>query len=106
MKMILVASTIVLASAAYAADWKEEAIAEIRSEPKVVEAMFTGSSSLWVSVRDNGSRRDGLAESMCVLLHSAGMPTGDFYVVHVWDAAQMARGENVELGRFECSKKG
>ena len=70
----------------------------------VVEATFTGPRSQWISARDGVSRRDGFAEYFCVSLHSAGMPAGDFYVIHIWDAAQMARGNNVELGRFDCSK--
>lgn len=86
--------------------WWPDAISLLLKENKrtIVEAKFTGPASLWVSVRDDGSRRDGFAQYVCVEIMGAGMEPGDFYVVHIWDAAQLARGRMVELGRSECSK--
>lgn len=87
--------------------WWPQAIKTLLEGNKrtIVEAMFTGTSSLWVSVRDDGSNRDGFAEYVCLEIMDAGMEVGDFYVIHIWDAAQMAREKLVELGRDECSKR-
>lgn len=104
MRTFAILTAMLLPAVAHGADWKDTALTDLRGEPKIVEAMFTGASSLWVSVRDDGTNRDGFAEYVCNSLHFAGMPQGDFYVIHIWDAAKMASGENVELGRSECSK--
>ena len=88
--------------------WMAASIAALRKEKAVREVLFSDdrSTSLWISVRDDGSRRDGFAEYACLTLVESGMPTGAFTVIRVWDAAAMARGEQRELGRYECSRKG
>ena len=85
--------------------WRESAVQTVLEEPSVVEAMFPNDapSSFWASVRDDGSRRDGLAEYLCLTLYDSGMPAGDFVVVRIWDAAAMAGGELREIGRFDCA---
>lgn len=93
-----------VASFAYGVEWRDIAVAEIKKEPKVVDAMFTQNISLWVSVADDGSNRDGFASYLCLLLADAGMQEGDFVVIKVWDAAAMAREKMTELGRHECAK--
>lgn len=87
--------------------WRETALRTVLDEPSVVEAMFPNDSrsSFWASMRDDGSRRDGFAEYLCLTLFDAGMPKGEFLVIRIWDAGAMARGDMEEIGRFECSRK-
>lgn len=92
-----------LTAVSAASDWRDAALEEVKTERAVIEAMFSQSISLWVSVRDDGTRRDGFARYLCLVLSDAGKPTDEFVVVHVWDAAKMARQEMVELGKAECS---
>jgi len=94
-------------AAAATTAWREEAITAIRLEPTVVEAVWPAGNgpSLWVSMRDNGSRRDGFADYLCLQLRHFGMQVGDFIVIHVYDAAAMAREEFREIGRYECAPK-
>lgn len=85
-------------------EWQTKAIAELEKEPSIVEALFPNgaSGSLWVSMRDDGSRRDGFAEYVCLTLHGAGMPKGQVVMIHIWDAAAMAREEMNEIGSNTC----
>jgi hypothetical protein len=87
--------------------WHVAAAQAVAKETSVVEATFpnNSSSSFWVSVRDDGSRRDGFAEYVCLLLIEGGMPKGEFVVIRVWDAAKLAASDFRELGRFECSRR-
>lgn len=85
--------------------WREKAVQVIlNDEPKVVEAMFPNDApnSFWVSMRDDGSRRDGFAEYLCLVMHQNGMPDGKLTVIRIWDAGAMARGDMREIGRFDC----
>ena len=102
---LLSAGSISISIAAAASQpWMAEAVDNLKKEKKISEVLFANDSptSLWISVKDDGSRRDGYAEYACLVLHQSGMPKGQFTVVHVWDAAAMARGEQEELGRYEC----
>lgn len=91
-----------MTATAFASDWRDAALDEIRNEASVVEATFPQNLSLWASMRDDGTRRDGFANYLCLILAEAGKPSGDLVIVHVWDAAKMAREEMVEIGRAEC----
>jgi hypothetical protein len=106
-RIVLLTGLLAFASPVAAADWQDKATGLIRSEPKVVEAMFPNESSgsFWASVRDDGSRRDGFAQYLCVVLFEAGMPVGQSVVIRVLDAAALVRGEMVTLGRYDCSRK-
>lgn len=84
-------------------DWKNSAIDELKTEKSIVETLFTGSSSLWVSMVDDGSSRDGFAQYVCLILIEKGMPSGDLVVISIWDAAEMARGNQKRIGRHECA---
>ena len=44
------------------------ALEEVRKEPKIVEAVITDANVLYVTVKDDGTRRDGYAEYLCQLL--------------------------------------
>ncbi len=86
--------------------WMKSAVSNLQKEKKIVEVAFANDrpTSLWISVRDDGTRRDGYAEYACLVLAQSGMPAGQFTVIHVWDAAAMARGEQTELGRYDCEQ--
>lgn len=86
--------------------WRQKALKAVRAESKVVEAMFPNDarSSFWASVRDDGTRRDGYAEYLCLSLIESGMPKGSFIVIRVWDARAMAKSQMREIGRFDCKR--
>ena len=50
----------------------EKALIEIRKEKKVKEAIITEANVLYVSVADDGTRRDGYAEYLCQILKENG----------------------------------
>lgn len=103
-RFLFIAAIAAGASVAHADEaWRDKAVKMIGEEKAVVEAMFPQDKSLWVSVQDNGSNRDGYADYMCLVLHDAGMQKGDFVVIRILDAASLARDEMKELGRSECS---
>ena len=87
--------------------WKLKSAEEVRNEKSVVEAMFpdNSSSSFWASVRDDGSRRDGYADYLCLVLKDSGMPKGKFVLIKIWDAYSMTDGKFKEIGRSECKKQ-
>lgn len=53
-------------------DANEKALTEIRKEKKVAEAIITDANVLYVSVKDDGTRRDGYAEYLCQILKENG----------------------------------
>lgn len=81
-----------------------DAVNAISDEPKVVEAIFpnNSSNSLWVSMFDDGPRRDGYAQYVCQILRDHGMPSNKLVVIRIWDATEMARENFKELGKHEC----
>ncbi|SOE18578.1 hypothetical protein SAMN05877838_3507 [Hoeflea halophila] len=88
-----------------AQDWRDTATELVIQEKSVVDDMFTQRISLWVSMLDDGTRRDGFASYLCMVLFDAGMQPGDFVVIKIWDAAAIAREEIKEIGRYECARK-
>lgn len=105
MRSLITAAAMLMSTAAYA-DWKDAALEEIRAEPKVVEAMFqNGGRTLWVSMQDDGTSRDGYANYLCLILSGAGQPTGANVTVRIWDAAVM-RDELKEIGEGYCRSGG
>lgn len=88
--------TLLLAAAV--ASWQAPALDAIKTEKEVVEATFPAPNSLWVSVRSNGSNRDGLAEYYCLTLQLEGKPKGKTIVVRVLDAANLDK----VLGKHVC----
>jgi hypothetical protein len=46
----------------------KKALEEIKKEPKITEAMLTDANVLYVSVSDDGTRRDGYAQYLCGIL--------------------------------------
>lgn len=89
-------------SAAGEEAWRENAITLAKAEKKVIDATWAQAISFWVSVADDGTRRDGFAEYLCLVLTEAGRPAGEFVVVKVWDHAAMVKDNLKEIGRAEC----
>jgi hypothetical protein len=47
---------------------KDQALEEIKKEPKVKEAVLTEANVIYAGVEDDGTRRDGYAEYLCGIL--------------------------------------
>ncbi|MEO1985385.1 MAG: hypothetical protein ABGX47_01880 [Martelella sp.] len=101
----IVVMMLIGATAASAADWRDAAVAEIAKEKQVVEVMFSQPISLWALMYDDGSRRDGYAEYLCLVLFSSGMPKGESVIITIWDATAMVQGDMKRIGRFECDRR-
>lgn len=101
MRGMVTAAAMLISTAAHA-DWQDEALKEIQAEPTVVEAMFQrGGGTLWVSMRNDGTSRDGFANYLCLVLSDAGLPKGEGVQIRIWDAAQMAN-DLVQIGEGYC----
>lgn len=59
------------------------ALEEIKKEPKVKEAIITEANVLYVSVEDDGTRRDGYANYLCEILKERKATTTWVKVVKV-----------------------
>ncbi|MFI9653938.1 hypothetical protein ABGV17_04300 [Guyparkeria sp. GHLCS8-2] len=83
------------------ADQLAAALNVVEAEPKVISAAWQDESlpSLLVGVADDGTRRDGYAESICLILAEQRVYGG---VVHVLD--NYAEGRT-ELGKHWCNTK-
>jgi hypothetical protein len=85
-------------------EWERRALTVMREENKtVLRAQWSQRGSLWVWMRDNGSRRDGYAATICLQLADAGMPAGEIVFVRVLDADVATRGEWREIGNATCA---
>tara|TARA_R110001583_G_scaffold48027_1_gene150235 strand:+ start:10985 stop:11305 length:321 start_codon:yes stop_codon:yes gene_type:complete len=71
-------------------------------EPIAIEALWTDDKVFKVGVYDDGSRRDGYAEYICMEIHDAGL-VGLNILVRVIDIDKLRRtGEWVNLGTGYC----
>lgn len=79
------------------------ALEAVRSETQVHGADWRH-HRLLVLMRDDGSRRDGFAEYLCMVVaeHNVQPPPGQFVSVRVWDAANPEAER--ELGMAVCPK--
>ena len=59
------------------------ALEEIRKEPKVKEAIITDANVLYISVEDDGTKRDGYASYICEVLREKQATTNWVKVVKV-----------------------
>ncbi|SDX09885.1 hypothetical protein [Flavobacterium degerlachei] len=59
------------------------ALEEIKKEPKVKEAMITDANVLYVSVKDDGTNRNGFAQYLCEILNEYKATTKWVKVVKV-----------------------
>ncbi len=97
---IITAQAITTASAQ--ADWRTKALELATAEQKVHEATWSQEESLWVSMNDDGTSRDGFASYLCLVLNEAGRPQGEFIAVTAWDKASMATASPKQLGKAYC----
>jgi len=80
------------------------ALDEIRKEPKVKEAIITDANVLYVSVEDDGTKRDGYADYLCEILREKNATTNWVKVIKV-NSANDLNAENaygVLLGESHC----
>lgn len=81
------------------------ALAVIKREKQVRDASWLNETpaSLLAGVIDDGTRRDGYAESLCQVLAQNGVFGG---IVRVMDVGAATRNEWRELGRADCPQDG
>ncbi len=103
-RLLIATMTYAAAAAAFAEGWSERAVAEIKKEKMVVDAIFSAPQSLWVSVTDDGSNRDGLAQYLCLVVNDQERPPNSIITISIWDAAAMARQQMKKLGQTSCEK--
>lgn len=85
--------------------WRDAALKHFNdktAEPSIVEAIWSDTFSFWVSMRPNGSRRDGFAEYVCVQLGVLGKPDNEAVSISIWDAHEMASGNLKKIGSKGC----
>lgn len=75
--------------------WRADAPEIVKKDiAAALEVKWSQSISLWVTVRGDGTRRDGLAEVICFSLDRAGRPQGEFVAVeHLGRHKRHAHGE-------------
>lgn len=103
MKQILFAAVVALtfSSTSVLAD-RSSALATIRTEPKVKDALWPeGQDLLYVGVLNDGSLRDGYAMYICEVLREHDVHQG--VRVQIMDIVRITRdNEWVKLGVAEC----
>ena len=80
------------------------ALTEIQKEPKIKEAIITDANVLYVSVEDDGTKRDGYAEYLCEILKEHKATTNWVKVVKV-NSSKDPNSDNaygVLLGEAHC----
>ncbi len=81
------------------------ALEEIKKEPKIKEAIITDANVLYVSVEDDGTKRDGYAEYLCGILKENEASTSWVKVVKV-NSINEENSDNaygVLLGEANCN---
>lgn len=66
----------------------------------VKDAHWSTDTSFWITLLDDGTRRDGYAQAVCEIVRNNGV--SGFVTVTAWDAVAMNRGEFRELGKARC----
>lgn len=85
---------------------KQDALLEaLKKERKIKDLSWLneGTNSLLVGVIGDGSRWDGFAESICMIMTDNKLYSG---IVRVMDASSATRGDWNELGRADCPSEG
>lgn len=92
------------AMADYAPDgWRVEAAKAIQDEEqKVIETYWSQPVSFWVTMKDDGTRRDGFAEYLCMSLTDYGRPEGEFVAITIWEAFERSGAGLHQLGKANC----
>lgn len=82
----------------------QAALNEVLSESKVVDAAWgegAPGAVLYAGLKDDGTRRDGYAEYLCLVLADHGLRGGMVYVV---DYRNFSRDARQRLGHAQCVK--
>lgn len=84
------------------ADKYNDAMQEILSEKNILDASWGPykGSSLYVSVKDDGTRRDGLAQYLCLILKDYGISSVSIHVMNPVDMKNFDTDK--DLGRHIC----
>ncbi len=82
-----------------------KALEAIKTEPKVAEALITNANVLYVSVKDDGTRRDGYAEYLCQVLREYGSNVNRVKVTEVGTTKSPDRDNayGILLGEAYCN---
>jgi len=82
----------------------KKALEEIRKEKKITEAIITDANVLYVSVDDDGTKRDGYAQYLCGILTENAATTKWVKVVKVGSAKEPGADNafGVLLGESKC----
>lgn len=93
---------ILLSSSDVLADKYDNAMQEIMSENNVLDASWGPykGPSLYVSVKDEGTKRDGFAQYLCLILKDHGISG---VIIHVMNSVDMKNfNTDKDLGRYIC----
>ncbi|RJP90584.1 MAG: hypothetical protein C4518_08895 [Desulfobacteraceae bacterium] len=71
-------------------------------EPKVIDAIWTMDNVFKVGVYDDGSRRDGYAQYVCMVLKENGFRGKEIYVQVIDYAKLMQTKKWIKLGETFC----
>lgn len=82
-----------------------KALAIIKKEPKVKEAIITDVNVLYVSVLDDGTNRNGYADYLCQILNENGSSVSNVKVVEVGTTNDPNKDNayGVLLGESNCN---
>lgn len=82
----------------------KKALEEIRKEPKITEAFIDDANILYVSVADDGTKRDGYAQYLCATLKEHQATTKRVRVMKVGSigAPDAHNAYGVLLGESKC----
>lgn len=106
----LIAATLIAAAAASPAmsasksnAWQAKALKAIKAEKAVLDAKWRmpETNVLWVSMAPDGSRRDGIAQFLCMEFNRAGAPEGELKTVFIYDPANYQSGGK-DMGMAAC----
>lgn len=83
--------------------WQREALKTVKSEKKVIDARWRmpQTNELWVSMKPDGTPRDGFAQYLCIVLTNAGAPQGELKTVWIYDPANFESGIQ-KMGMAAC----
>lgn len=100
--------SIAFANQAFAAQklkpWQAKALELIKKEKKVVKAKWRrpGANVLHVAMQSDGSRRDGFAQYLCMVLPDAGAPKGELKTIFIYDPAAYKSDSGSTMGLAAC----
>ncbi|PHQ99527.1 MAG: hypothetical protein COB39_03480 [Marinosulfonomonas sp.] len=82
--------------------WQIKGAELAKAEPTIYDAYWNQNISLWLSMVDDGSSRNGYAEVVCRLLTDAGRPQGEFVAIRVYSYSSIRNGELNQIGKAIC----